>query len=176
MKRIISFFMTILLLVSPLLPASVALSDSTVAEYFEDGSYLVEGTGKIEGSVQESAGGLLAKIIDFLKRIISLIFKSGSQTVTRTKYMRYYDKNGVILWAVYLKGEFSYDGKSASCTGVDIFCEIYDKDWNEAFAIAEKDGARAIGKFKIRQQKLGVLLKSIERMIMIECDKNGNIV
>jgi len=174
MKGLISFFLSIVFIALPLLPVSVVLSDSADTQYFEDGSYLIEGIGDIDAEVEESVEGFFAKIISFIKRLISLIFKSGVQRATKTKYVRYYDKKGVLLWEVYLTGEFSFDGKSASCTRADISCVIYDGDWSVVFATAEKSGARATGSFKIRQQKLGVLLKSVERTIVLECDKKGN--
>ncbi len=176
MKRLVSLLLSTVIFALTLVPVTGALNGKSDAEYFDDGSYLVVGLGETDAESEESSEGFFSKIIDFIKRIISLIFKRDAQTVTKTKYVRYYDKKGVILWEVYLTGEFYFDGKSASCNEAVISCEIYDNDWSVVSASADKTGARATGSFKIKQQKLGVALKSIEKIITLECDKNGNFM
>lgn len=175
MKRLISVFMAILVFALISAPAVGASGDNSGTEYFEDGSYLVEGIGDIDEESAESAESFLAKIVTFIKRIISLLFKKEAQTVTQTKYVRYYDKNGALLWAVYLRGTFTYDGKTASCTDASVTDYMYDADWRLLSCNTKKSGSTASADFTVRQYKLGVALKTVERRLVLTCDKDGNV-
>ncbi|MGN1348329.1 MAG: hypothetical protein ACI4VI_05235 [Acutalibacteraceae bacterium] len=177
MKRIISIVLALMLFAFPLAPFSQAADGLTQTEYFEDGSYMVIGLDEnIEHEDEENSLSFMGKLIEVFKRIISLFFgKSYDKTAKGEKYIHYYDKNGVRLWSVYLEGEFTYNGKSATCTDACVKYYIYDDDWEMLYCKAEKSGATATSNFKVRQYKLGVPLKAIERTISLTCDKDGKI-
>ncbi|MCM1363720.1 MAG: hypothetical protein NC122_03135 [Faecalibacterium sp.] len=170
MKKIISALLCGMLCFLLFIPAYAATENISEKEFFDDGSYIVT---SVSDSEKEESQNVFAKIIDLFKRIISLI--SGKSTISKTKYVYYYDSNNVMLWAVYLKAEFTYSKSGATCNSASVYSEIYDKDWKAIKANATKDLNTARGEFSVRQSKLAVPLKTIERTIVMTCDKNGNI-
>ncbi len=192
MKRIISLLLSVLLLAFSLVP-SVGASQSE-KEYFEDGSYIIvsdefigndyengyEGDEddnlSVDGEPEDSDFGisrLLKVVMEFLKKIISLL--KNQKTVTETKYVSYFSSDGKLLWTALLTAEFTYNGKSSVCDSVKTRCMIYDTDWNVMSKEGSKSGNTATAYFKIRQNKLGVPLKVIEKTVTLTCDKDGNI-
>ena len=182
MKKILSLILCMLLFVTPLSP-SVLASDNT--EYFEDGSYIVEDFLQKDGfedlDAEETTSSLITKIINLFKRILELIFgkkiesPSPVKTKSATKYAEYYDKNGNLLWTVYLTGYFSYDGVTAKCTDSSVSYKISDDDWKMLSMDNIEEENTAKGSFTLKQYKLGVPLKTIERKLNITCDKNGKL-
>lgn len=188
MKKVISLVLCMLVVALPLVPiVGVQAVTETAEEYFEDGSYLVVGfdeRGVINDSEESAEVSLFQKIIDMLKRILEYFFGKNegpesdsvkTKSTSKTKYANYYDANGNLLWSIYLQGHFSYDGEKAECTHVSVSSNIKDSDWKLLSADGTKEGATATGTFSVRQYKLGVPLKTIEKTLTLTCDKNGNI-
>ncbi|MEE1320831.1 MAG: hypothetical protein UHM85_04765 [Acutalibacteraceae bacterium] len=185
MKRTVALILSLVLLVLPLSPTVLAAEKN---EIFDDGSYIsigfLDNVGDTEDTDSEDA---VSGILALIKRIISKIleFFAGKKTenktenkdrsIIRTKYITYYDKNGVMLWEVFLRGEFKYNGEKSECTSAEVYYVIEDPDWEMLEYKATKNGAQAKGEFKIRQFKLGVPLKAVEKTFTITCDKNGNV-
>jgi len=185
MKRTVALILSFVLLILPLNLTAFAVEKN---EVFDDGSYIAVGflddVGDDEATDSEDA---VSGILALIKRIISKIleFFTGKKTenktenkdrsIIRTKYITYYDKNGVMLWKVYLRGEFKYNGEKSECISSGVYYVIEDPDWEMLNYKATKNGAQAKGEFKIRQFKLGVPLKTVEKTFTITCDKNGNV-
>lgn len=190
MKKLLSFVLCGLLAVLTLAPVSAAYTE-TEKQYFEDGSYITVGFGYDEGDgdlaegsedTQPESGSLsfIERIISIFKKIIAYLFGKETEgtapkTVSKTKYARYYDTNDNLLWSVYLTAEFSYDGENSSCTKVSVSADIKDSDWKLISSDCEKSGNKATGNFTVRQYKLGVPLKTIEKTLTLTCDKDGNV-
>lgn len=174
MKRIISIMLALTLFMVQLIPFAQAV-DTAQTEHFDDGSYMVIGFDEhIDHEEDEATLSFIGRLIEAIKRLINLILgKSYYKTAVTEKYVHYYDKNGVRLWSVYLKGTFTYNGETVSCTDASARYYIYDNDWEMIYCNSEKSGATATAKFKFRQYKLGVPLKEIERVISLTCDANG---
>ncbi|MBQ6873434.1 MAG: hypothetical protein IJO24_03935 [Clostridia bacterium] len=174
MKKVISIVLVLVLFTFPLTPFAQAASNAQI-EYFEDGSYMIISSEEdIEHEDNEVSLGFIEKLIKAIRKLINLILgKSNVQTVKDIKYVHYYDKNGVRLWSVYVEGTFTYNSKSATCTNASTKYYIYDNDWEMIYCNAEKSGATATANFKIRQYKLGIPLKVIERAVTLTCDENG---
>ncbi len=190
MKKTIAILLCSMLIFSAVYPAVSAESATTGAEHFDDGSYITvtyvkppyeieppsdnigsEGDWENTDSA-ESAPSVLTKIIGWLKDILSRIF--GKQTtITRYKYCNYFDSDGKLLWTVRLKGTFIYNRRKAVCVDSDITCEIRDADWKLLSTDHSEDGNTAKGSFAIRQYKLGVPLKLVEKTLTLTCDKDG---
>jgi len=175
MKRLLASLLCIVLLMAPLLPAAqgaVASFDLTETETFEDGSKLVTSV-RIEESLESDSYSLLALLRAFLQRLLRFFGKSD--TVSQTKYLRYYDSKGVLLWTAYLNASFTYNGKKATCTKAAVTCDISDSDWSLTEGYAEKSGNTAAGTVTFRQHKLGIPLKTITRTLTLTCDKDGRV-
>ena len=195
MKKIVSLVLSVVLVAFSLAPAvsSFFVSDDS-KEYFDDGSYIfigfnddVTGDGDID-SEESTEMSFIQKLIDLLKRILRFLFGEKVEskdenesitvkprTVSNTKYAKYYDSQDNLLWSVYLTGYFRYDGEKAECTDVSVTYDIQDSDWNLISAEGTKKENTATGKFIIRQYKLGVPLKVIEKELTLICDRNGYV-
>ncbi len=174
MKRIISIILTLTLFMVQLIPFVQAV-DTAQTEHFDDGSYMIIGFDEhTDHEEDESTLSFIGRLIEVIKKIINFILgKSDYKTTEVEKYVHYYDKNGVRLWSVYLKGTFTYNGETVSCTDASARYYIYDNDWEMIYCNSEKSGATATAKFKFKQYKLGVPLKEIEKSITLTCDANG---
>ncbi len=171
MKKLICFILCILLLGTVCAPA-VSAAEDRETEIFDDGSYLVITSGPFVDA-EESFISFLSRIINWFKNIFRLL--QGIQTAKETKYANYYSSDGRLLWSVHLTGEFTYNGKSSICTGSNITSKIYDPDWELLSSSHSERDNTATGSFVVKQYKLGVPLKEIERTLTLTCDKDGNI-
>lgn len=176
MKRIISIALALTLFIFSVVPFTQA-TDITQTEFFEDGSYFVIGSeADIDHENEEISSSFISKLIEAIKKIINLILRISNDKIAEgEKYIHYYDKNGVRLWSVYLKGTFTYNGETVSCTDASTRYYIYDNDWEMIYCNSEKSGSTAKANFKFKQYKLGVPLKEIEKSIKLTCDSNGKI-
>ena len=190
MKKITAFLLCALLLVIPLCPAASAVSVESDVEYFDDGSYMtltyarpyiesLPGDDAVpeedtDGIFEESAPSVLNRLIRWFKDLIHKIFAKQT-TVTKTKYCNYFSSDGELLWYIRLEGKFTYNHRKAVCVSSDIKCEILDSDWKLISAEHSEEGNTAKGSFSIRQYKLGVPLKRIEKNLTLTCSKNGTV-
>lgn len=176
MKKLLTILLCAVLLMLPLLPAAqgAAVSyDLTETEVLEDGSKLVT-TVRVEEQLENESTGFFALLRAFLQRLLRFFGKTDA--VSQTKYLRYYDSKGALLWTAYLNATFTYNGNKATCTKASVACDINDGDWLLEEERAEKNGSTALGTVTVRQHKLGVPLKTITRTLTLTCDKNGKVV
>ena len=189
MKKIITFILCTVFLLSAVYPAVSATSVESDTERFDDGSYItvtyirpqIDASPDVEedywedaDAAIESSPSVLTKIIRWVKELFAKIF--GKQTnITRYKYCNYFDSEGNLLWTVRLKGTFIYNYRKAVCVDSDITCEIRDGDWKLLSSSHTQEENTAKGTFSVRQYKLGVPLKLIEKTLKLTCDKDGNV-
>ena len=177
MKKILCILLCGALLCAAVLPV-FANSVPEQRETLEDGSYfvtVVNDDSPHYGEIAADTGltAVINRLIRFLRQMIQLL--GGIKTVSKTKYVNYYDSNGTLLWTVSLTAEFTYNKQQATCTSVSRHYVVYDRDWSVVSARTEKEGNTATGWFTVRQTKLGVPLKTIERTLILTCDANGNV-
>ncbi len=172
MKKFLSIFIAFIITFIPFcFTASAKEPDSDVqTEYFEDGSYMTVGTSSV---IENESSDVFAKILEFFRKLIE--FFTGNKTISRTKYARYYDKNGNLLWTVFLEAEFSYNGKTSLCKNAKAYYETYDNDWEIISSESSADGNTATADFSVQQTKLGVKLKTVNKTLTLTCDKDGSI-
>ena len=189
-KRTVVIILCLLCIASslPFSTVEVRAASDNQAITFEDGSYLLcelldassyeadenERIDDVVGLYQEENEiSLFYKLLTRILKILS--FFSRAKTVEKVKYLKYYDKNGVLLWTVTLYAQFSYSRSSVKCESAKLSSSILDSDWKMTEAKVSKNKNTAIGAFTISQSKLGIPLKSISRTLTLTCDKNGNI-
>lgn len=170
MKKIISLLLSFIFVFALFSPVSASAQTDTVKESFDDGSYILVETD-IKNETENF--GFLAKLMKFLKRLVE--FFTGQKTVTKTKYVNYYSSADELLWSAQLKASFMYSKKEAVCTDSNLQINIYDSDWTVLSSSCEKSENTARADFSVRQQKLAVPLKTIEKTITLVCDRNGNV-
>lgn len=177
MKRIISILLCAVLLVVPFAPfasAQTVSESENDTQYFEDGSYLMLGIGRKPSEEHaETTPTFLGRILNLMKRLVALF--TGQKSISRTKYAGYYDAKGTLLWEIYLTADFTYNGKSAKCTKASISHDIFDSDWKLISSSCSKNTATATGSFSIRQYKLGVPLRLIEKTLTLTCSADGQV-
>lgn len=66
----------------------------------------------------------------FLRQVIR--FLSGTRTVSKNKYVNYYDSGGTLLWTASLTAEFTYNRQQATCAYAARHSVTYDRDWSVA--------------------------------------------
>ena len=172
MKKFLSIFIAFIITFIPFcIPASAGeIADNKQTEYFEDGSYI---TVEISSVIENEMTNIFARIFEFFRKLIE--FFTGNKTVSKTKYASYYDKNGNLLWSVFLEAEFSYNGKTSYCKEARAYYETYDSDWKVSSSDFSTDGNTVTADFTAQQSKLGVKLKTVNKTLTLTCDKNGNI-
>lgn len=168
------------MLIFSFVPTATALTEvETENQYFEDGSYITVGFEDAEHESTNNNFSFITQLINLLKKIIAYLtgkeVQSQTKTVSKTKYAGYYDAKGNLLWSVYLTAEFSYNVEKAECTEASVSYNIIDSDRKLISSDCSKNNATATGTFLIRQYKLGVPLKSIEKILTLTCDTSGNV-
>lgn len=156
MKKILSSLISIFLLFSFIISAQATdiidtSNDYTVVEYFSDGSYIT--TTIVEDTIMTRSSNT----------------KSGTKTVT------YSDSDGEVLWKAFLKGTFTYNGSSSSCTASSITHSIYDTDWKITSATASRSGNKAIGDITAKRYFIGIPTATIEKTVTLSCSANGTL-
>ncbi len=190
MKKIMVFLLCSLLIFTALCPAVSATSVESDTERFDDGSYLTitycrphsenapdddnGGWEDTDATEESDAVSFFGRIIRFFRNLLNKLF-SKQETTTKTKYCNYFDSEGKLLWSVQLKGIFTYNHRKAVCVSSEITDIIMDSDWKLLSSDCREDGNNAIGEFTVRQYKLGVPLKLIEKTLTLTCDKDGNV-
>ena len=183
MKKIISLLLVCVLLPACITPCFAGEDDAPGTQYFDDGSYCVTDICYIsyyidpnEIGFEESANSFLTSLMNVFKRIFALLKKlSGVKTISHAKEVRYYDSKNVLLWTVTLTASFEYNGSSAVCTYAWLSFSANDPDWKLDSFDCRKEENRATCAFSVRQYKLGVPLKLIEKEITLTCSPTGEI-
>ena len=170
MKKILAVLLCPLLLFSGVVPAA-AVSVPEEREYLDDGSYFVETL--FDSVKEEKEETFFSRLFAFFRKLMD--FFRGQKTVSKTGYLNYYSSAGELLWTAKLKGNFICSKNSVKCVSADFSVDIYDTDWSLLSSDARAEGDTASADFSIRQQKLLIPLKTIEKSITLTCDKNGNV-
>lgn len=151
MKRLLSFVLTISILSLCCCGYCFAYSynpKETSVVYFEDGSYMV-----IEVTVNN----------------ISRITNSTSGQ----KCLSYYSESDVIQWSATIRGTFSYNGSSATCTNADIVYTVHDSSWKITSATSSESGNKAIGDITAKSYVLGIPVQTVNRTVTLTCSASG---
>ena len=155
MKKIISIVLLVLMFVITLGTYASAVSEAneatytTSTTYFEDGSYYIITTISEESFVTRAAST-----------------KSGKKTTT------FYNSDNVVQWSATLKGTFTYNGSSATCTASSITHKIYSSNWEIAYASSTKSGNKATGKVTAKRYLI-IPVQTVEQTITITCSASG---
>lgn len=162
MKKIISISVAILLFT--LLPLSVfassnqttALTEQKYITYLDDGSYYVTTITTNSAALTTAAA-------------------TSDSSVSADKTKEYYNSSGTMLWKVVLKGKFTYNGTSSTCTSASYSVTIYDNAWYKYSGNAYTSGNKALADVVMKQKFLGVVVATKNVNLTLACDKNGNL-
>lgn len=147
-----AIIITIVFLLSVLLPTQVFAAEPTQTEeiiYFEDGSYITIVITSIESRAAYT--------------------KTGSRTLT------YRNSSGEEQWEAVLRGSFTYDGTTSSCTSSSCTVTISNTNWYTISKIASKSGNTAKVDLKMGLRFAGSTIDEKSSTITLSCDANGKL-
>lgn len=109
--------------------------------------------------------------------ILTTIFEESSITRAASskigqKTATFYNSDNVAQWSATLKGTFTYNGSSATCTASSITHKIYSSNWKIASASATKSGNKATGKATAKRYLI-VPVQTVEKTITLTCSASG---
>ncbi len=171
MKKITALLLCILIMALSVISCFASAEPMAEKEYLPDGSYITVTTE--DGIKEEAEQTFFARLMEFFRKLIE--FFRGSRTVSKTKYVNYYSSRDELLWTAKLKAEFVCTKNSAVCSDAQFTMDIYDSDWELISSECTKENNTASADFQVKQYKLFVPLKTIERKITMTCDTKGNI-
>lgn len=187
MKKITALILSVLMIFGAALPAFATDTAEDEITYFDDGSYLREtytyeeikwenvvyNDHEYVGGEEDamgSVGNILLRILHWLKKILTNMKKAS-----KSKYIYYYDANGTLLWQASIYAEFEYNGLWATCKVARKHFVRYDADWKLISSECDYEDATATAKFTVKQYKLGIPLKTINKKLTLTCDRKGNV-
>lgn len=149
MKKILLSFLTLSTLCFANIQSSNALTNQAIiTQTFENGSY-------IEETIEES-------------------FSITRSTITKTKTSTYRGASGTALWSVSVKGTFSYNGSTATCTRSEVSTKNYSLTWKLTNAKASKSGNKANASVTAKQYTSdGALSRTINKTVTLSCSPKG---
>ena len=149
MKKILLSFLILSTLCFTSIQSSNALTNQTIiTQVFEDGSY-------IEETIEES----------------SVMTRS---TITKTKTSTYRGADGTALWSVSVKGTFSYNGSTVTCTKSEVITNNYSSTWKLSNVRASKTGIKASASVTAKQYTSdGALSRTINKTVTLTCSPKG---
>lgn len=97
-------------------------------------------------------------------------------TTTKSKTATYKSEKGTSLWSVTVKGTFTYNGSTSTCTSSSVSTKNYSASWKLINAKSWKSGATASASVTAKQyHQDGTVLRTINKTVKLTCDKNGNL-
>ena len=157
MKRTMILMMTTLLLLGgSLLPVSAAgLENKNIL--WERTVYEDEEITIVEELIEVQSG-------------VELFSAKKTKSAQKNYYAK--DSNDNVVATYTLKGTFSYDGSTATCTSASCESSASSIWWYFSSASARKSGASAKGSFTVKNRLSG---QTITRNTTLTCSKNGTI-
>lgn len=163
MKKLLCAIITLTLVVLPFtinvsatdLDTKLQLADNQQIAYYEDGSYAII---------------TIFEEINTQTRKASI---AAIQTSAGSKSYVYYNSNDELQWTAKVRGEFTYNGSSATCTQSTVSTSIYNNKWKATSAVASKSGATATGDFVFKYYTLLIPIKTVNVHLTITCSANG---
>lgn len=106
---------------------------------------------------------------------LSLYSAKSSKTTTKTKTIYYKNSNGTILWSVYIRATFSYDGSTYVCTSCSHGYSVNDNKWSIANISSSKYKNTATTNVTAKQTQNSGATQTINRSITIKCSTDGTV-
>lgn len=133
--------------------AATNTSNQTDITLLENGDYL-------ETTISDST--------TFLPKISLL---STNKSITKTKTVKYKNKNGTLLWYVAIKATFTYNGTTSKCTSRTPSAAAPASTWSIKSLSSSKSGNSATATAVATQT--GIISQDYTKSVTISCNKNG---
>lgn len=99
----------------------------------------------------------------------------ASGTKTASKTYTYYGSDDVESWRAVLRGTFTYNGSSATCTASSCDITISNSAWYVVSKTPTKSGSSALCELVMGRKLLGITVSKETVSMRITCDANGNL-
>jgi len=152
MKRILSIFIAVILLLYTFSIANASVQqDNTNNQVIllEDGGYIV------------------VEYIDGLN--------TTRAAITRSKLFTRYNEADMIIWKAMLTGQFTYDGRTSTCTSCSCVVSDYDEGWYTISKTVWPDYNIAKATLEMGRRSLGVTVQRETHNLSMVCDRYGNV-
>ena len=146
-KKFWALFLAIMLL-SIAQPLSINAAPHTTIEYLSDDSYF--------------------------ETTISIIPTRG--TVTNTNItVTYRNASGEAMWDLTVTANFTFNGKTASCTSSKATANSYNRNWKIIEKSSSRSSNHGTATAKAGQYLNGVYVNSLTKSVTIYCNGNGQV-
>lgn len=99
-----------------------------------------------------------------------------SSIITASKVYDITNSSNEVVASFKLTGTSTYPyNSSVKCTSATYSTKINDSKWSFSNCSASTSGNSAIGCFTAKNKIAGITISTIEKSIILSCDKNGNI-
>ena len=158
MKRIFAIVFSVVFVFAAVVPAfavSAATETETYTEYYGDGSYTV---------------------VTITATPVANAARAASQTTAGTKTTDYYDSADKLQWSAKVRGVFTYNGSTATCTSATVSHEIHSSKWKCHSELASKSGNTARGDFEFYLYTLALIhINTREAHPVLTCSASGDL-
>ncbi|MBC5664430.1 hypothetical protein H8S07_03905 [Dorea sp. NSJ-36] len=148
MKKILTFILIFSLMLFPM--NVFASSSSNEIEYLDNGDYLIY-------TIEDDA---------------SRNFQPFSNTVTKSKYARYYHKNSV-QWYVKVTGTFTYGSGTSKCTSSSVSAKSSADGWKIVNSSASKSKNTASATATAKHYYNNSVIDTVTRTVKLTCSSTG---
>ena len=154
MKKILLILLTITMLSFSILCTPVSAASTTgkvtavTIEYLENGDYI-------------------ETIITYEEALTR-----SSKTASKTK--NYKNSDGDVMWSVTVRGTFSYNGTTSSCTAVSHSTTTLNAYWSIKSASSSKSGNTATAK-AVATQSISGVSRDYSVSVSLTCSANGTL-
>ena len=153
MKKILTFILIFSLILFPMnvfASSGASASSSSEIEYLDNGDYLIY---TIEDDASQS-------------------FQPFSNTVTKSKYARYYHKNSV-QWYVKVTGTFTYGSGTSKCTSSSVSAKSSADGWKIVNSSAAKSKNTASATATAKHYYNNSVVDTVTRTVKLTCSSTG---
>lgn len=85
------------------------------------------------------------------------------------------NNDGEILWVATIKGSFTYNGSSATCTSASFEISIKNSSWKLDSKSEGKSGNCAYTNYTMKRYFVGVPVQTEDKYVELRCSANGTI-
>lgn len=111
---------------------------------------------------------------DYIETIITYEEAPTRSSKTASKTSNYKDSSGTVMWSVTVRGTFSYNGTTSSCTAVSHSTASPGTYWSIKSASSSKSGNTATAKATATYSFLSVS-QDYSTTVKLTCSANGTL-
>lgn len=112
-------------------------------------------------------------IIEDNETPVTIVPRSTTQYVTKTKTTQLKNSSGTVLWSVSIKATFSYDGTTSKCTSCTPSATAYASSWSIKNVSSSKSGNSATATAVATHTVIFGITQDTTKSVTIKCSATG---